>query len=95
MENLISDDLSLICSADGQCWWQMKAGAKTHMAALFQRVDPRSGDLLIDPDTEDMVAQAMEVIDGRIILGKRFIMDVPQRGRTAGKACRKPFNVLL
>jgi len=54
------------------------------MAALFHRVDPRSGDLLVDARTDDFIVQIMTVDGQQIELGPRTIMYVPLTGRTAG-----------
>jgi len=85
------DDLSLICSVDGQCWWQSSKHAKTHMSALFERIEPRSGDLLIEPIKECAVARAIKVVNGEVRLGPRFTVDTTSRGKYAGNTVRKPY----
>lgn len=86
-EALTADDIELICTCDGVAWWQRSKKAKTHMSRIFKTAEPRTLDLLVYVDDNDVFwAQQMTVTLDEILLSKPYKVEVVERRDTDSKS---------
>ena len=76
------DDLVLICTCDGQQWWQRRVNTKTHISALFTAPSPVTGDMLMEVDEEDrFIGRPIKMVGRRMTFLSPRVMEVrPQAG---------------
>lgn len=68
-------------------WWQRSKKAKTHMSRIYKTAEPRTRDLLVYVDKDDVFwAQQMTVTLNEILLSKPYKMEVVERRGTHTKS---------
>lgn len=69
-----ASELALICTADGNAWWQPRTQARTHTTALFSSPEPRRGDLVIEVDDGEIYGRRVFAADTQVMCGSRRIL---------------------
>jgi hypothetical protein len=70
-------DLVLICTCDGQQWWQRRVYAKTHISSLFTGPEVVTGDMLMEVDEEDrLIGRPITIKQGKVAFGVPRVMEI-------------------